>query len=272
MRRRLGREPRRPRSPLALRVRPDERVRRDHRVLRARSTPAAAAAIAEAFYEGVIAPAFSAEAASDARAKEEPPPAGDRPAGDATAREGSICAASRAGFSRRSGTSPTRRFARDGWPRSARPPTTKWKALQFAWTVVRHVKSNAIVYANASRTIGIGAGQMSRVDSAALGDPEEPRAASRRRDGLGRVLPLPRRTRCRRRGGDHRGRAARRLDPRRRGRGGRERARDDDGARGPAPLSPLELGRVPTASSLFIYDGGSDRNASASTWSRKRDP
>jgi len=37
--------------------------------------------------------------------------------------------------------------------------------LQFAFTVAKHVKSNAIVYAKAGATVGIGAGQMSRVDS-----------------------------------------------------------------------------------------------------------
>ncbi|MFQ3632680.1 MAG: bifunctional phosphoribosylaminoimidazolecarboxamide formyltransferase/IMP cyclohydrolase, partial [Roseiflexus sp.] len=36
---------------------------------------------------------------------------------------------------------------------------------QFAWRVVKHVKSNAIVFATTDRTLGIGAGQMSRVDS-----------------------------------------------------------------------------------------------------------
>lgn len=41
-------------------------------------------------------------------------------------------------------------------------------ALRFAWKVVKHVKSNAIVYTRADRTVGIGAGQMSRVDSARL--------------------------------------------------------------------------------------------------------
>ena len=40
--------------------------------------------------------------------------------------------------------------------------------LKFAWIVARHVKSNAIVYAGNQETIGIGAGQMSRVDSARL--------------------------------------------------------------------------------------------------------
>jgi phosphoribosylaminoimidazolecarboxamide formyltransferase/IMP cyclohydrolase len=41
--------------------------------------------------------------------------------------------------------------------------------MEFAWTVVRNVKSNAIVYALPDRTVGIGAGQMSRVDSARFG-------------------------------------------------------------------------------------------------------
>ena len=38
----------------------------------------------------------------------------------------------------------------------------------FAWRVVKHVKSNAIVYAGADRTLGIGAGQMSRVDASRI--------------------------------------------------------------------------------------------------------
>ncbi len=40
--------------------------------------------------------------------------------------------------------------------------------MLFAWRVVKHVKSNAIVYAAADRTLGIGAGQMSRVDSSRI--------------------------------------------------------------------------------------------------------
>ncbi len=51
-----------------------------------------------------------------------------------------------------------------------RPPTEEeMTALQFAWKVVKHVKSNAIVYAGAGQTVGVGAGQMSRVDSARIG-------------------------------------------------------------------------------------------------------
>ena len=47
-----------------------------------------------------------------------------------------------------------------------REPTEKeWRDLRFAWKVARHVKSNAIVLAGDGRTRGVGAGQMSRVDS-----------------------------------------------------------------------------------------------------------
>ena len=40
--------------------------------------------------------------------------------------------------------------------------------MEFGWKVVKHVKSNAIVFAGKDRTLGIGAGQMSRVDSVRL--------------------------------------------------------------------------------------------------------
>jgi phosphoribosylaminoimidazolecarboxamide formyltransferase/IMP cyclohydrolase len=46
------------------------------------------------------------------------------------------------------------------------PTDEQMRALMFAWRVAKHVKSNAIVYAAGDRTLGIGAGQMSRVDSA----------------------------------------------------------------------------------------------------------
>jgi phosphoribosylaminoimidazolecarboxamide formyltransferase/IMP cyclohydrolase len=47
-----------------------------------------------------------------------------------------------------------------------RPPTAKEQAdLDFAWRVAKHVKSNAIVLASEGKTVGVGAGQMSRVDS-----------------------------------------------------------------------------------------------------------
>jgi phosphoribosylaminoimidazolecarboxamide formyltransferase/IMP cyclohydrolase len=45
------------------------------------------------------------------------------------------------------------------------PTDEENRALLFAWRVCKHVKSNAIVFANESQTIGVGAGQMNRVDS-----------------------------------------------------------------------------------------------------------
>ncbi|BAI80656.1 bifunctional purine biosynthesis protein PurH [Deferribacter desulfuricans SSM1] len=49
-----------------------------------------------------------------------------------------------------------------------KPTEEELEALKFAWIVVKHVKSNAIVYANKNQTVGIGAGQMSRVDSSVI--------------------------------------------------------------------------------------------------------
>ncbi len=54
--------------------------------------------------------------------------------------------------------------------RTRRQPTAaEWAALEFAWKVVKHVKSNAIVYAVPGQTVSVGAGQMSRVDSVKIG-------------------------------------------------------------------------------------------------------
>ncbi|MFL6451552.1 MAG: bifunctional phosphoribosylaminoimidazolecarboxamide formyltransferase/IMP cyclohydrolase [Bryobacteraceae bacterium] len=54
--------------------------------------------------------------------------------------------------------------------KSARQPTAEeWAGLIFAWKVVKHVKSNAIVYARAGQSISAGAGQMSRVDAVKVG-------------------------------------------------------------------------------------------------------
>jgi len=48
------------------------------------------------------------------------------------------------------------------------PSADELNAMLFGWRIVKHVKSNAIVYAAAGKTIGIGAGQMSRVDSSRI--------------------------------------------------------------------------------------------------------
>ena len=48
------------------------------------------------------------------------------------------------------------------------PTEEEMRAMVFGWNVVKHVKSNAIVYAGCERTLGVGAGQMSRVDSSKI--------------------------------------------------------------------------------------------------------
>jgi phosphoribosylaminoimidazolecarboxamide formyltransferase/IMP cyclohydrolase len=63
--------------------------------------------------------------------------------------------------------------ARAAWPHddfpkvvTERAPTPEeWNALRFAWRVCGHVKSNAVIFTGADRTLAVGAGQMSRVDA-----------------------------------------------------------------------------------------------------------
>src|SRR5205814_4606804 len=50
-----------------------------------------------------------------------------------------------------------------------RPTAEEMRGLLFAWKVCKHVKSNAIVYARDGQSVGVGAGQMSRVDSTKIG-------------------------------------------------------------------------------------------------------
>ncbi|HEX5424780.1 MAG TPA: bifunctional phosphoribosylaminoimidazolecarboxamide formyltransferase/IMP cyclohydrolase, partial [Candidatus Acidoferrales bacterium] len=68
-------------------------------------------------------------------------------------------------------TPDVRRLARaEPQVKTGRAPTEEeWAALEFAWKVCKHVKSNAIVYARAGQTVSVGAGQMSRVDSVKVG-------------------------------------------------------------------------------------------------------
>ncbi|MFQ6551176.1 bifunctional phosphoribosylaminoimidazolecarboxamide formyltransferase/IMP cyclohydrolase [Aestuariibius insulae] len=62
------------------------------------------------------------------------------------------------------------------------PSETELSDLLFAWRVAKHVKSNAIVYAKGGATVGIGAGQMSRVDST--------RIAARKSEDMAEILGL----------------------------------------------------------------------------------
>ena len=66
-------------------------------------------------------------------------------------------------------TDPRADEVRGGKVVTQRAPTEEeWAALDMAWRVCKHVKSNAIVFARADKTAAVGAGQMSRVDSARL--------------------------------------------------------------------------------------------------------
>ncbi|EEE36786.1 bifunctional purine biosynthesis protein PurH [Rhodobacteraceae bacterium KLH11] len=66
------------------------------------------------------------------------------------------------------------------------PTDAQMQDLLFAWKVAKHVKSNAIVYVKDGATVGVGAGQMSRVDSALIAA----RKAERMADTLGLAQPL----------------------------------------------------------------------------------
>ena len=65
-----------------------------------------------------------------------------------------------------------------------RPPSAEeLRSLLFAWRVCKHVKSNAIVYVRDGAAVGVGAGQMSRVDSAMI--------AARKAEDAARAAGLP---------------------------------------------------------------------------------
>jgi len=126
---------------------------------------AAAEAVAQRFVEGGVAPAYTPEALAALGAKKnlrilEGSAAEIVPTLDVKGVRGGILVQERA-------TPPLDEGA---WTVvSRRPPTTAERAdLAFAWRAVASVKSNAIVLARDGATLGIGAGQMSRVDAAFL--------------------------------------------------------------------------------------------------------
>ena len=126
---------------------------------------ATATAINEAFAELVIAPAFSEEARKKLRRKKnlrvleiKIPESGLPKSLDFKRLDHALLLQDK----------DAKRVPFEDWRLvSQRQPTEEEKkALVMAWTIVPHVKSNAIVYADAEGAVGVGAGQMSRVDSA----------------------------------------------------------------------------------------------------------
>lgn len=126
----------------------------------------AARAVTEIFTEVVIAPEFDDAAVNVLKSKKN---LRILRAGEARSPEG-------LDFKRITGgmlvqTRDTHRLRREDLKVVTRraPTEEEVEALLFAWTVCKHTKSNAIVYARTGQTVGVGAGQMSRVDSVRIG-------------------------------------------------------------------------------------------------------
>jgi phosphoribosylaminoimidazolecarboxamide formyltransferase/IMP cyclohydrolase len=130
-----------------------------------------ARAISEIFSEVIIAPEFEADARALLQKKKNlrlirvlVPPAG----ADASNLQGLDVRSVRGGLlvqekDRAALSDPESKVV------TRRPPSREeTEAMAFGWKIVKHVKSNAIVYVGRDRTLGIGAGQMSRVDSSRI--------------------------------------------------------------------------------------------------------
>jgi phosphoribosylaminoimidazolecarboxamide formyltransferase/IMP cyclohydrolase len=127
-----------------------------------------AQAVAEIFSEVIVAPAFAADALALLQRKKslrliqarlEPPTVG----------EGDLRGVGFGSFLWQQRDAVARRKPGDLKTVTRRAATeAEVQAMWFGWRVVKHVKSNAIVYAAMDRTLGIGAGQMSRVDASRI--------------------------------------------------------------------------------------------------------
>ena len=120
--------------------------------------------VAKLFVEAIAAPDYAAEALAILKAKKNL-----RLMKVTAAAESLVIKSISGGFLAQ--TPDTHRLDRAAMAvKTRRAPTeAEWTALEFAWKVAKHVKSNAIVYARAGQTVGVGAGQMSRVDSVKIG-------------------------------------------------------------------------------------------------------
>jgi phosphoribosylaminoimidazolecarboxamide formyltransferase/IMP cyclohydrolase len=128
----------------------------------------AAARIAEQFYEGIAAPGFDAEAVEILSRKKN---LRLLEVGDVTAfrRTGHDLRRVGGGLLIQDWDTSNEDVRKSDVVTARKPTEDEWKALDFAWKVAKHVKSNAIVFAQGGRTVGVGAGQMSRVDSVKIG-------------------------------------------------------------------------------------------------------
>ncbi len=229
------------RLPQGVRRRPRQRVRRHHRAQHA-GRPRARRRRSRSSSSKCSSPPGTTTTRSPCSPRSRTCASSRTRSAAASATPTSTSARSTAGCSSRTATSSSPTAPSCEVVTERQPTEAQWRDLLFAWRLCRHVKSNAIVVAEDEATLGIGAGQMSRVDSVKI-------AMSREwvqgRDGLvlasDAFFPFadgPERSARRRRQGAH---PARRLDPGRRGRRRGERARGRHGLHQAPPFPALAV-------------------------------
>ena len=126
---------------------------------------AAAGAVIEIFTEVIVAPDYEVDALERLKSKKNLrvlriPAAGGKPGLEYKQISGGMLVQ----------TQDTQRLRREDLTvvTKRQPSEAEFQAMLFAWTVCKHTKSNAIVFAREGQTVGVGAGQMSRVDSVKL--------------------------------------------------------------------------------------------------------
>ena len=229
---------------------PSRAIRSAPTAASSRSTAASTArrrALAEQFVEVLFAPGLRRRRARDPHPEaERPHPRG--PGAPAPLLGEPRSARSPAGCSSRTATTPSTTREHDGGRHRARArPSSEWADLLFAWRVGRHVKSNAIVLADDRATVGIGAGQMSRVDSVQhrrreVRDPRQRQGAVLASDAF---FPFADGPELAIQAGSPRS-SSPAAQARRRGRRRRRRGRRRDGPHRAPPLPPLMRGRSGT--------------------------
>ena len=132
-------------------------------------TEALARAISEIFSEVIIAPAFDADALALLKKKKNLRLMRNLVRTMPTAEQEELLVRSVVGgvLVQSRDRSEATRLAEEAVT-TRKPTAEEYEAMLFGWRVVKHVKSNAIVYAARDRTLGIGAGQMSRIDSSRI--------------------------------------------------------------------------------------------------------
>jgi phosphoribosylaminoimidazolecarboxamide formyltransferase/IMP cyclohydrolase len=125
----------------------------------------AAQEVGKLFVEAIAAPGFSAEALSILTAKKNLRLVQVA----AVARPEAVLKSITGGILAQTPDTATLEHGRMEVKTERAPTDEEMKALRFGWKIVKHVKSNAIVYARAGQTVSVGAGQMSRVDSVKVG-------------------------------------------------------------------------------------------------------